>query len=461
MADVTFRSSGTTGTPKEIVRTDASLAADAEALVAAFPELWAGRPLVVSSARPEHMLGHLWCRRAPQLAGCAVRAETVLSVEELAEACDDGRATGGVLFVTTPSFLEKALKHPDFAALKGRIAGIVASGGALRPATAQAVQAVLGACPLEIYGSTEAGTVAWRRSSDDALFTLQRGVTATRDATTGALVIDSPYATIRPLALSDAAEFVSPRRFRLLGRLDRQVKILETFVSLPDVEAAFAHHPLVADVRVEAFGDDVPRLGALVVLTDEGRAALAAGTFAAFAAALRRDLRATLGERALPRRIRVVRELPTDARGKTTAADVRAALSAWCREPVVADWSATAERLEATLVFPPDCECFRGHFPGFPILPGVAQLYFLRHFARQAFPDFPDAATYRKLKFQRLVRPSEPVALRVTREGEGRFAFSLDVASERAASGVVERERGTGNGERGTGNGECGTGNGR
>ena len=178
-------------------------------------------------------------------------------------------------------------------------------------------------------------------------------------------------------------------------------------------------------------------------LTDAGRAALATGTFAAFAAALRRDLRATLGERAFPRRIRVVRELPTDARGKTTAADVRAALSAWCREPVVADWSATAERLEATLVFPPDCECFQGHFPGFPILPGVAQLYFLRHFARQAFPDFPDAATYRKLKFQRLVRPSEPVALRVTREGEGRFAFSLDVASERAASGVVEPRNGS------------------
>ena len=67
----------------------------------------------------------------------------------------------------------------------------------------------------------------------------------------------------------------------------------------------------------------------------------------------------------------------------------------------------------------------------------MAQLYFLRHFARQAFPDFPDAATYRKLKFQRLVRPSEPVALAVTRAGEGAFSFTLDVEGARAASGLV------------------------
>lgn len=434
MADVVFLSSGTTGAPKRIVRTDASLEADAQSLVAAFPDLWATRPRIVSSARPDHMLGHLWCVRAPRLAGCVAHPNVVLSVEELAAVATEGAP---VLFVTTPSFLEKALAHPDFPSLKGHLAGLVVSGGALRPATAQAVRAALGVCPLEIYGSTEAGTVAWRRVVAGELFTLHTGVTATRDAATGALVVDSPYAMARPLTLSDAVEFVAPRQFRLRGRLDRQVKILEEFVSLSAVEAALAGHPFVADVRAEAFGEGVPRLGALVVLSDAGRAALAQGTYAAFAATLRRELRDTLDGRAFPRRLRVVRALPVDARGKTTAADARAALAAWCREPVVCAWSATATALTATLVFPPDAECFQGHFPGFPVLPGVAQLYFLRHFARQAFPDFPEATTYRKLKFQRLVRPSEAVLLAVTRAGERAFAFTLDVGSSRAASGLV------------------------
>ncbi len=433
MADVIFYSSGTTGAPKRIIRTDASLEADARALVAAFPDLWATRPLVVTTARPEHMLGHLWCQRVPRLAACAVHPGVLLSVEELAAVCSQASS---VVFVTTPSFLEKALSHPDFASLRGRLAGIVVSGGALREKTARAVAEALGVWTLEIYGSTEAGTVAWRRQDAGERYTLQAGVSATLDAT-GALVVDSPYAMTRPFTMSDAAAFVAPRQFRLLGRLDRQVKVLEEFVSLPAVEAAFARHPLVEAVRVEVCGEDVARLGALVVLSADGRDALAKGTYAALSATLRRELLPVLGERAFPRRIRFVRELPVDARGKTTASNARAALAAWCREPVVCDWSATADRLLATLVFPPDCDCFKGHFPGFPLLPGVAQLFFLRHFARQAFPDFPETAVYQKLKFQKLVLPSVAVTVRVTREGAGRFSFALDVPSGRAASGQL------------------------
>ena len=239
--------------------------------------------------------------------------------------------------------------------------------------------------------------------------------------------------------MSDAVTFVAPRQFVLRGRLDRRVKILEEFVSLPDVESVFLAHPLVADVRVEAFGDDVPRLGALVVLAPEGAALLASGTHAALASVLRRDLLPRLGERAFPRRIRFVRALPTDARGKTTASAVRAVLADWCREPAVLAWAATAARLDATLAFPPDSECFDGHFPGFPILPGVAQLFFVRHFARQVFSDFPDDADYRKLKFQRIVRPGERIDLSVSRTDDGVFSFVLSVGGERATGGEIRR----------------------
>ena len=457
MADVVFHSSGTTGAPKEIIRTEASLEADAQAIVAAFPEVWQSHPRVVSSARPDHLLGDLWAVRATRIAGACpqpvgacphpTRAcpqpaagacpQGVISVEELAEACEGG--AGNCVFVTTPSFLAKAVSHPDFASLRGKISSIIVSGGELRAEIAKTVAASTGVCPLEIYGSTEAGTVAWRRQTRGGeAFTLQRGVEATVNAD-GALVVDSPYAMTRPLVMSDAVAFVAPRQFVLRGRLDRRVKVLEEFVSLPEVEAAFAAHPLVAAARAELCEDDVPRLGALVVLTPEGAERLAGGTYAALAAALRRDLLPKLGERAFPRRIRFVRELPSDGRGKTTAAAVRDVLKAWCREPATLAWSATAERIEATLAFPPDCECFDGHFPKAPILPGVAQLFFVRHFARQAFADFPDDATYRRVKFQRLVRPNERIALSVAREADGKFSFSLSVAGERAASGLVER----------------------
>lgn len=435
MGDVVFRTSGSTGAAKEIVRRGEQLDADAAELVAAFPEIWAQRPPVVTSIPVDHLYGALWRVRAPRCAGSEVSEETVLSVEALLSA---KARYGRFLFVTTPSFLEKALLDPEAAALSGAFVGIVISGNALRRETAFAALRAWGVCPIEIYGSTEAGTVAWRRQADGGDYTLMRRVEGGTDGE-GRLVVASPYAMTNPLVMSDAVRFVSPRQFVLLGRADRRVKILESFVSLPAVESALESHPLVACARAEAMSGEVPRIGALVVLNADGRARLLETSHAGLTFELRRELLSVTGRAAFPRRIRFVRALPVDVRGKTTVAAARAALGAWCREPVVLAWREASDRLTARLVFPADLECFDGHFPGLKVLPGVAQLYFLRHFARQVFADFPEAATWRRLKFQKLVLPGREVELSVSRIGEGQFEFSLDGETGRCASGRIER----------------------
>ena len=435
MADVLFGTSGSTGQSKPIVRSEESLISDAKALVEAFPELWGARPAVVATIRPEHMYGALWRVRAPQVAGCEVDDAVVFSVEELCAACS---RYGKVLFVTTPSFLEKALCHPDFATLKGRFAAIVTSGSLLRSETSLAVAETVGVCPLEIFGSTETGTVAYRRRAEGEEWTVFPGVKASL-SDDGRIVVESPFAMESPYVMSDAVRFTAERRFMLLGRTDRRVKILEKYVSLTAAEGAMEAHPFISRVRLETYGESVQRIGALVVLSDEGREALAASSFAELSVRLRRDLLSVVGELAFPRRMRFVRELPVNEQGKTTAAAARAMLSAWCQEPVVKEWTCAGDELKAKLVFPPDAECFKGHFPGYPILPGVAQLYFVRHFAKQAFADYPETATYRRLKFQKLIRPGREISLDVARRGEGAFGFSLTAATGPCASGIVER----------------------
>lgn len=434
MAEVVFGTSGSTGASKRIVRTEESLLDDARRLVAEFPEVWSAAPAVVASIRPEHMYGALWRVRAPAVAGSAVDPAIVFSVEELFAARE---RYGRFLFVTTPSFLEKALAHPDFAALKGAFHAIVTSGSLLRGETSLAVLAAVGCCPLEIYGSTETGTVAWRRRREGEEWTLVSDVRchATED---GRMWVDSPFAMERPYVMGDLVEFVGERRFLLKGRADRRVKILEKYVSLSEVESALAAHPYVGRVRVEPYGEEVVRLGALIVPSAAGLAVFARDGSSAVATELRAFLRGVLAAVAVPRRFRLVREFPTNEQGKTTVAAVRAALGAWCREPAVLSWQATADTLAAKLVFPADTECFKGHFPGFPILPGVAQLYFLRHFAQQAFPDWPETPTYRRLKFQKVVLPNREITLVVTRQGTGEFAFTLDGPSGRASSGLVQ-----------------------
>lgn len=435
MGEVRFGTSGSTGDSKPIVRSEEQLMQDASLLVRAFPEVWGPAPVVVASIRPEHMYGALWRVRAPKIAGSTVDPSVVFSVEELVAA---KARYGSFLFVTTPSFLEKALLHSDFPSLRGAFAAVITSGAPLRRETALAVHGATGVCPLEIYGSTETGTVAWRRRVDGDEATLVDGVDAKR-LEDGRLEVSSPYAMTCPFVMNDIVEFTAPRRFLLLGRADRKVKILEKYVSLSAVERVFSAHPYVDRVRVETYGDGVPRIGALIVLSRDGAAELARGTSAALCRRLRDDLRADTGDGAFPRRIRFVREFPVNEQGKTTVASVRDTLAEWCREPAVLGWRPSSDRLEAKLVFPPDCECFQGHFPGYPVLPGVAQLYFLRHFAKQAFRDFPDVATFKRLKFQKLVLPSREIDFVVTRTGEGEFDFSFAGATGPCSSGLVVR----------------------
>ena len=108
-----------------------------------------------------------------------------------------------------------------------------------------------------------------------------------------------------------------------------------------------------------------------------------------------------------------------------------------CCEPELLAWNVAGDSLSAELVFPPEGVWFAGHFPGFPVLPGVAQLFFVRKFARRAFPDFPDAGSYRRVKFRRLVRPGERTVLEIRRNGPGAFSFGMSVAGSIALSGEV------------------------
>ena len=434
MPDAAFLTSGSTGKAKEILRLGREMEADARALAAKFFDGGRGAARCVAGTVPlDHFYGTLWRSVLPGVAGLERVPETFSSVESLA-----GGLSGrdGIVLVTTPSFLGKALEHPLAASLRGRVAEVVTSGSTLPAETAAAAERVLGVRPLEIFGSTETGTVAWRRGGVE--WTQMDGVEASADGE-GCLVVDSPWAMERPMAMSDAVRFTAPRRFVLLGRTDRIAKILETIVPLEPVERAFLGHPFVSSCRAAAWGDAPKRIGLLAVLSREGLEALAAGTHSGTCSRLRADLLGKTGALAFPRRIRFVRELPVDARGKIPEAAVAAALGDWCQEPAVLEWKAAADSLDATLVFPPDCRCFSGHFPSVAVLPGVAQLFFLRRFAKQAFPDFPDAGTFVRLKFRKLVFPGVELSLRVRRGTGDSFAFSMECPDGPCLSGVVEK----------------------
>src|SRR5205814_3095144 len=111
-------------------------------------------------------------------------------------------------------------------------------GGPLAAAAASAYTRALGAAPTEIYGSSETGGIAWRvqdGGAESQTWTPSPRVAVQTDAD-GALQVRSPFAGGDAwFTMADAAQPLADGRFRLLGRLDRIVKLEEKRLSVPEV----------------------------------------------------------------------------------------------------------------------------------------------------------------------------------------------------------------------------------
>jgi acyl-coenzyme A synthetase/AMP-(fatty) acid ligase len=81
--------------------------------------------------------------------------------------CVPRRASGRHVLVSTPAQLAR---FPGLLALAQwqRPEMIFSSGGPLAPETAALYRAAFGAAPVEVFGSTETGGVAWRRRDGGA-----------------------------------------------------------------------------------------------------------------------------------------------------------------------------------------------------------------------------------------------------------------------------------------------------
>lgn len=83
-----------------------------------------------------------------------------------------------------------------------------------------------------------------------------------------------------------------------------------------------------------------------------------------------------------------------------------------------------APDLILTLDIHADLPQFSGHFPGTPMLAGVAQVDWAIHFAEQFRPDGARFAGLEALKFNRVIAPSQTIDLHLKRQGSNKVAFA-------------------------------------
>jgi acyl carrier protein len=100
-------------------------------------------------------------------------------------------------------------------------------------------------------------------------------------------------------------------------------------------------------------------------------------------------------------------------------------------------------RIEAQAFVPVDSYWFSGHFPGEPILPGIALVYtVLQAIAREAAIRGEEIRldTLKKIRFTSPVRPGEKLSLLITHEGFGKenlFSFKVSGRENVVCSGLI------------------------
>jgi len=418
--------SGSSGEPKRIDKTLRQLANEVEAL----EQLWGadlGEACIIGSVATQHIYGLLFRVLWPLCAGRPFVRKQLAFPEDLQRA---SREHPAFAWVASPALLKRMGDNLDWPALSA-VRRVFSSGGALPLEAAQSLQQRLQQWPTEILGSSETGGIAWRQG--EQLWQPFAGVELSQDSE-GALMIASPYLPAGHVEhTADAARIAADGRFELLGRLDRIVKLEEKRISLPMLEQALVAHEWVAEARLGVVQENRASLGALLVLSESGLFALREHGRRSLTETLRQHLRQHCEALALPRRWRLVRQLPLNSQGKLPQADVEALLIApRAKAPQVLSQLETEGEWSLQLSVPPDLAYFSGHFPKAPVLPGVVQVEWALNLGRQLLNLTGPFAGMEVLKFQQLVRPGDEIQLHLRFDPERRklyFAYRNDTAT--------------------------------
>jgi acyl-coenzyme A synthetase/AMP-(fatty) acid ligase len=283
----------------EAERVAASLGLDAQR--SAGPAPLAGVTLV-GTVPAHHMYGFESTVLLALLSGAAFAAERPFFPADIV------RVLASVprprVLVTTPFHL-KTLLDADLALPPVDLT--VCATAPLSPQLAARAEALLGGPLMEIYGCTEAGQVATRRSTAGPEWTCFRGLQMSGD---GAEAVVSGGHVPEPTPLADVLEVLSPTSFRLLGRANDLINVAGKRSSISHLNY---HLNSIEGVEDGAFwlppsdGEAVVRLVAFVVAPGLAREQLLT------------ELRLRVDPAFLPRRIVMLGELPRDPTGKLPA----------------------------------------------------------------------------------------------------------------------------------------------
>jgi acyl-coenzyme A synthetase/AMP-(fatty) acid ligase len=295
--------SGSTGEPATHPKMWGSLAARSQAAGSRFGLDQARPATVVGTVPPQHMYGFETTVLLPLHAAASSWCGPAFYPADVRAAL--AAAPAPAILVTTPLQLRALLEAP---VLQGGplppFAAAISATAPLDLALAARAEQAWGAPVLEIYGATEAGSLASRRTVEGEAWLPYSGVAVVDEDGTAVAIADG----VAPQRLADSIEPLGDGRFRLLGRRADLIKLGGRRASLAGLTRILCGLDGVLDGAFAAPDDLEQRASARLLAFAVAPERTAESLLA--------ELRGKVDPLFLPRRVIRVERLPRNGLGK-------------------------------------------------------------------------------------------------------------------------------------------------
>ncbi|KAB0286425.1 acyl-CoA synthetase [Vibrio fortis] len=312
--------SGSSGTPKAIHKTLEQLDIEIAELSKNWQSMLTGSR-VHSTVSHQHIYGLLFRILWPLCSSVPFSRFNLEYPEQIVSHADSK-----MVLVSSPALLKRLSEEQSAKPL----VGVFSSGGPLPLEAAQQARTLFGELPIEVFGSTETGGIAYRQQVNAQtpwqLFSCIKAELNQENC----IKLLSPYIDRDNwYQTADECEMISDNQFILKGRTDRIIKIEEKRISLVEVEKRLEQLSLINECAVIPF-EEPNRLilASVIVLSDEGKQMLNSVGKGKFWLLLRNELRKWLEPIAIPRRFRVVEEIPLNSQGKRLTPQIEQIINA-------------------------------------------------------------------------------------------------------------------------------------
>ena len=305
---VTLFTSGSSGTPKAIVKTLANI--DAE--ICHLEQVWGDQlngASIVSTVSHQHIYGLLFRVLWPLCSGRPFSRKDFSYPEQVVDASDNN-----TILISSPALL----KRLEYQLIDTPYRAIFSSGGPLSLDIAHQTQSMFEQLPIEVFGSTETGGIGYRQQKATDTPWKKFDVIDLALNLDGCLQLKSPYLETNDwYQTTDLCEILGSDHFRVMGRSDRVVKVEEKRISLVEVERHLCSLTWIEEAVVLPL-EESNRLviASVITLSKEGQESLAKLGRGKLGLTIRQALRQWVEPVGIPRRFRVVDEIPQNSQGK-------------------------------------------------------------------------------------------------------------------------------------------------